>query len=91
MGRGVYDFDYRKFDQLPYFRLDPIDLDDVVILARRIRDVHAIAYDWNAEDVVGDDELQEHSEELMRVEAPDKIRRTIISMVGLLDARLEGD
>ena len=90
LGRGVYDFDYRSFDHLPYFRLDPIDVDDVQVLAKRIREVHASAYDWSAEDSVGDAELKRHCEELMMVEAPDKIRRAIISIVGLLDARLEG-
>jgi hypothetical protein len=91
LGRGVYDFDYRSFDHLPYFRLDPIDVDDVLLLARRIREVHAIAYDWSAEEAVSDSELQEHCEELMIVEAPDKIRRAIISVVGILDTRLEED
>lgn len=91
IGRGVYDFDYQRFDDLPFFRLDPINVDDVFLLAKRIREVHGIAYDWNAKDVVSDPALRQHCEQLMIVEAPDKIRQAIISVVGLLDARLEGD
>ena len=91
LGRGVYDFDYQRFDNLPFFRLDPIDVDDVFLLAKRIREVHEIAYDWNAEDLMSDPVLRRHCEQLMMVEAPDKIRQAIISVVGLLDEWLERD
>ena len=46
LGRGVYDFDYGRFDKLPFFRLNPIEVGDVFLLARRIREVHGIAYGW---------------------------------------------
>ena len=91
LGRGVYDFDYGRFDKLPFFRLNPIEVGDVFLLARRIREVHGIAYGWNAEDVMGDPALRQHCEQLMVVEAPDKIRQAIIRVVGLLDKQLEGD
>ena len=90
LGRGVYDFDYGSFDNLPYFRLDPINVDDAFLLAKRIREVHAIAYDWGAEEAIGDPVLQQRCEQLMMVERPDKIRQAIISVVELLDSRLDG-
>ena len=91
ISRGLYDFDYGSFDNLPYFRLDPINVDDAILLARRIREVHAIAYHWGAEEAISDSVLQQHCKQLMVVERPDKIRQTIISVVGLLDSRLDGD
>lgn len=91
LGKGVYDFDYQSFDHLPYFRLEPIDIDDMLLLAKRIREVHAIAYDWSAEKEMSDLKLRQRCEELMVADAPDKIRRAIISIVGLLDTQLEGD
>ena len=91
LGRGVYDFDYRSFDKLPFFRLDPIAADDVVSLAKKIREVHGVAYDWNAKELISDSLLQRRCEQLMMAEAPDKIRQAIISVVQFLDTRLEGD
>ena len=90
LSRGVYDFDYNSFDNLPYFRLMSINVHDAVILAKRIREVHAIAYDWKAYDAIGDSAIQRHCKRQMKAERPDKIRQTIISVVELLDSRLDG-
>ena len=90
LSRGVYDFDYGSFDSLPYFQLDPINVEDAFLLAKRIRQVHGIAYDWGAEDAISDHALQQYCTELMMVERPDKIRQAIISVVDLLDSHLDG-
>ena len=89
--RGVYDFDYGSFDGLPYFRLDQINVKDAIRLAKRIREVHSIAYQWAAEEALSDFVLQEHCNQMMIVESPDKIRQAIISVVELLDSRLDGN
>ena len=91
LSKGVYDFDYRRFDDLPFFRLDPIEVGEMFLLAQKIREVHGIAYDWNAEDVISDSVLRQRCKQSMMVEAPDKIRQAIISVVQLLDTWLEGD
>ena len=91
LSRGVYNFDYNSFDNLPYFRLATINVHDAVILAKRIRDVHAIAYGWKAHDAIGDSAIQQHCKRQMKAERPDKIRQTIISVVELLDSRLDGN
>ena len=90
LSRGVYDFDYDSFDNLPYFRLDPINVGDAIKLAKRIREVHAVAYDWKANEALSDGAIQQHCKQQMMVERPDKIRQTIISVVELLDSRLDG-
>ena len=89
--RGVYDFDYGNFDKLPYFRLDPINVEDAFLLAKRIRDVHAVAYNWNAKESLGDVDLHRYCKQVMMVERPDKIRQAIVSIVGLLDSHLDRD
>lgn len=88
--RGVYDFDYQRFDDLPYFQLDQIGVDDMLLLAKRIRKLHEDAYEWDAGKSINDLQLQQHCEQLMTVETPDKIRRAIISVVEILDAQLDG-
>lgn len=90
LGRGVYDFDYNRFDKLPFSRLTPISVKDAVLLAKRIRDVHSIAYDWKAQEAIGDSAIQLHCKQQMKAERPDRIRQTIISVVELLDSRLDG-
>ena len=87
--RSVYEFDYGLFDRLPYFRLSPLKFNDAFRLAKRIRNVHAIAYGWRAEDAIGDAKLRLHCERKMREERPDKIRHVITSIVNLLDSRLD--
>src|SRR5207249_10538454 len=52
--RGVYDFDYRRFDQLPFFEMEPIQRREFADLARRIRAVYGMAYDTDAERLVSD-------------------------------------
>lgn len=87
--REVYDFDHRLFDDLPFFRLDPIDAGATYQLAERIRALHGYAYGWNSGEAVDDQELKNRCDELMRVETPDKIRQAIKAIVGLMDARLD--
>jgi hypothetical protein len=87
---GLYDFDYQGFDDLPYFQLEPINFDDMFLLAKRIRQVHAIAYEWDAKKELNDPELRKQCKNLMKVDAPDKIRQAIISVIGHLDTKLEG-
>ena len=87
--RGVYEFDYQLFDNLPYFRLNPLKINDVFRLAKRIRDVHAIAYGWGAKEAIGDAKLRLYCKQEMQVERPDKTRHVITSIVNLLDSRLD--
>ena len=87
--RGVYDFDYERFDQLPFFRLSPIELRDLVVWAKRARRTHSLAYGWNAEQDLPDAELRALCEQLMKVESPDKVRQAIIALVHEMDTRLE--
>ena len=89
LNKGVYDFDYEAFDDLPFFELDPIEVDDVFLLAKGIRQVHDRAYGWDAEKILSDSFLRRYCEQVMAVDIPDKIRRAIISIVALLDEKLD--
>lgn len=88
--RGVYDFDFGRFDQLPFFELSEISQDDFIDLARRIRTVHGFAYGWDAERMCDDSELRRLSEGLWTVASPDRVRRAIQGVVEALDELLEG-
>jgi hypothetical protein len=88
--RGVYDFDFSRFDDLPFFELSEISQEDFVDLARRIRSVHALAYSWEAESLCDDVQLRGLAQKLWTIASPDRVRRAIQGVVEALDESLEG-
>ena len=86
--RGIYDYDERRLDSLPCFRLDPLSNTDLFRLAKKIRAAHSVAYGWTADQVMGDSELRQYCDAIMMIDTPDKTRRAVISVVELLDDRL---
>lgn len=91
LNRGVYDFDYRQFDQLPSFEMAPISQDQFLLLARRIREMHGAAYGWQAEKSFFDKKLVTLVNELWAISSPERIRRSIQGVVRALDGNLESE
>jgi len=89
--KGVYDFDFDLFEDLPRFQLDPITDDQFLELALRIRSIHSLAYEWDAHKALPDDELRDRVGDLLRVPSPDRVRSAIQGIVESLDALLEDD
>ena len=87
--RGVYDFDYGRFDRLPYFEMEPIECSEFADLAARIRTVYGIAYDVDAGRLFPDGEMNQIVEKLWTVRSPDRVRRSIQGIVEALDGRLD--
>jgi hypothetical protein len=87
--RGVYDFDYQRFDKLPHFELDPISQADFSRMARHIREIHGAAYEWDADEGLPDAELRRVVTRLWAIQSPERVRRAIKGVVDELDARLE--
>jgi hypothetical protein len=89
--RGVHDFDYQQFDRLPAFELDPIERDEFLALADRIRAVYGLAYECDAERLLPDEELTTLVDALWTVESPERVRRAIQGVVQELDDRLHAE
>ena len=85
----VYDFDYRRFDHLPFFEMEPIERSEFVDLTTRIRTVYGIAYDGDAGRLFPDGEMNRVVEELWTVRSPDRVRRAIQGIVQALDDHLD--
>lgn len=90
LDKDIFDFDYSTFDALPSFRLAPLSVMELLQLSKRIRTIHGLAYNWPADQVVGDDFLEEQCRRVFAVESPDKIRRAIIAIVTGLDKHQRG-
>jgi hypothetical protein len=88
--RGVYDFDYYQFDRLPFFELDPIEREEFLVLAKRIRFVYGVAYDCDATRLLPDMDLTPMVDKLWIVASPERVRRAIQGVVEVLDDRLDG-
>jgi hypothetical protein len=89
LSRGVIDYDFGQFDKLASFELDPIDTEMIVGLAFKIRDVHAVAYGWNAKKAVPERELRDLSRRLGDSALPDRVRQSIVGVVRFLDDRYQ--
>jgi hypothetical protein len=87
--RGIFDYDYSRFERLPVFQMKPIDGKQILELAHLIRDTHATAYGWSARSAVPDDELQQLCNILSSSPAPDRVRQAITGIVKVLDERLQ--
>lgn len=83
--RGVYDFPYQQFDQLPAFQLQPIGHSDFIDLGVRIRDLHAHAYWWEAADACTADDLTKLSAAVFSTPSPDRVRQAVKLLVEELD------
>lgn len=87
--RGVYGFPFARFDELPHFELSRIGKSDFVSLAKRIRAMHGIAYDWDALHALDDGALQLLVDSLYGVSSADQTRQAIKGVVDVLDERLD--
>jgi hypothetical protein len=83
--KGLYDFDYSRFDALPTFQLEEVSLEEFVDLARNIREVHGAAYGWDSANRFSDKVLLAVAREVWSLRSPDRMRRAIQAVVEALD------
>lgn len=83
--RGVYDFDYRRFDKLPFFEMEPVQRAEFADLTSRILSVYGIAYGTDPDRLLPDGRLGRIVDQLWTVQSPDRVRRAIQGIVKALD------
>lgn len=89
LSRGAIDYDFSQFDQLPAFEMAPIDSEMITQLGCKIRQVHSVAYEWDACSAVPDPELSRACRTLGSSPLPDRVRRAIVGIVKVLDDRCQ--
>lgn len=91
MTRGVFDFDFGLFSRLPFFEMTEISETEFLELAKKIRAVHAVAFDWSAADALSNRELSRLADKLWALRTPERVRHAIQGVVEALDELCESD
>jgi len=74
--------------RLPALLVEAVRREELLELARKIRHVHALAYQWDALHAMPDDELAVRVAQLGQTAAPQRVRYCIQGVVQVLDEQL---
>ena len=89
LGKGVMDFPYRRFKELPHFELSPIEFDDFLKLTAQIMDAHAQAFEWDPESDLDWSAMREFLRRSWQPRNPSRIRLACQALVEFLDSELD--
>jgi P-loop Domain of unknown function (DUF2791) len=89
LNKGHWDYDYSQFDKLATFEMSPIEEKNLQELARKIKEIHGIAYCWNTNSVSIESSLTSVVKKLASGGIQDRTRQAIRGVVQFLDGQLE--
>jgi hypothetical protein len=84
-----WDYPVERFDELERVKMTPVTADDFRPLAGRVRDVHGLAYGWNASVALSDRKLDTIVKRLFERPQADQVRQAITGLVAALDRELD--
>lgn len=87
--KGVYDFPYKRFKELPHFELSPLEFDDFLKLTTQILLAHSHAFEWTPEEDMDWEALRVFLQKSWQPRNPSRIRLACQSMVEFLDSELD--
>jgi hypothetical protein len=87
--KGIYDFDFSRFDSLPTFELSPPSPKELRDLCSSIIDMHYFAYNWETTHFKTHSDFQRMIENLSQQPIQDRTRVLITSIVKILDSQLQ--
>jgi hypothetical protein len=82
-------YDLAQFDDLPYFEMSPLRIEDLEVLAEKIMFAHAAAYGWQPKQNSDLKKLRETVHRAARVQVQDRSRYAVRQVVKQLDDLLE--
>jgi hypothetical protein len=86
--RRIIDYDYDAFDRLPMFQMSPLEEGDLLALARRVVDVHALAYIGKPGDILQSPTFNQQLADVASSSSPARTRSFIQRVVELCDDRV---
>jgi hypothetical protein len=84
-----FDFPTERFDELERVLMDPVTKKQFKTLAGTIRDVHAMAYDWDATEAFPKERLDAILKALYSRSSADQVRQAMVGLVAELDRSLD--
>jgi len=87
--KGIWDYDFSRFDVLPTFEMSPLSIQELEELAIKILEAHADAYDWAPEVMMEASQLQQIVRKAASPQIQDRARHAIESVVKSLDELLQ--
>lgn len=87
--KGLYDFPFRRLDELERFQLSPISFEEMLGLSARILAVHAQAYEWQPEETLDFAKVAKFLVSQWQENAPERVRIACRALIDLLDEELE--
>ena len=86
--KQIYDFPVKHFDDLPRIKMDPVDDDEFFLLAQRIREVHAVAFELRSDEIITDEEIRQFINRHFEVRRPDQIRTAVTGFLAFLNSEI---
>jgi len=87
MKKGIFDYDFSRFDALPAFSMSPLEVQELEELALKIMRIHGTAFAWNPNSNISNAELKAFVKKSASTPVQDRTRKTITDTVSFLDDR----
>jgi hypothetical protein len=84
-----YDFPVSMFDVLERIKMTPVREQEFLEMGRKVRELHGIAYDWDAKSIFTDRKLETLVSKLYSQSSADQVRQAMVGLVKALDKALE--
>jgi len=89
LSKNRWDSSYFQFDNLPTFEMSPLDVPHLQDLAKKIKDIHGIAYGWDTNSSSIESGIISVVQKSGNIAVQDRTRQTIKEVVTFLDSQLE--
>ncbi|MEO8287070.1 MAG: BREX system ATP-binding domain-containing protein [Chloroflexota bacterium] len=83
--RGIWDYDFSRFDKLDKFEMSPLEIDEIIELTGSVLNAHKRAYSWDNAGTIKPAHFHSVIAKTMNNAVQDRTRRTITTVVQVLD------
>jgi len=87
--KGQYDFPVSMFDDLERIKMTPVGEREFLELGKKVRELHGIAYEWDAVSGFTDRKLTNVVAKLYSKSSADQVRQAMVGLVKALDCAFE--
>ena len=87
--KGIWDYDYSKFDKLDKFEMSSLGLNEMIELTEPILEAHKQAYSWEIAQGIQPFHFKNIIDKSMKSAVQDRTRRTVTNIVAVLDELYE--